>query len=172
MKTMSGKFLAVAVATALCGSAIAQQKTHDPMAGSGAKDPIEAEMKLIDANKDGKVSMAEHTMGAQEMFKGMDGNQDNRVSAAEMDATQPAMKSQDAAHGADSHGADHKMSHEMSSAQKIKKLDTDGDGFLTAQEHEAGAKKMFTKMDKDQDGFLTAAEIKEGHHQMMMSDDR
>ena len=166
MKTMSSKFLAIAVASTLCGSVLAQEKTHDPMAGAGSKDPIEAEMRLMDGNQDGKISAAEHAKGAQEMFKGMDGNQDNRVSAAEMDATQPALKSQDA-----SHGASHGKSHEMSSTDKIKAVDANGDGFLTAQEHEAGAKKMFTKMDKDKDGFLTNAEIKDGHHQLMMSKD-
>jgi Ca2+-binding EF-hand superfamily protein len=162
MKTIAGKIFTVAVATALCGSAVAEQKAHDEMAGAGAKDRIEAEMRIMDANKDGKVSAAEHAAGAQEMFKGMDANQDNRVTAEEMDATQAPLKSQDASH--------HK-GHELSSAEKIKVIDTNGDGVLTAQEHEAGSKKMFTKMDTDKDGNLTAAEIKTGHQQMMMSQD-
>jgi Ca2+-binding EF-hand superfamily protein len=162
MKTTAAKILTVAIATALCGSAFAEQKAHDEMAGAGAKDRIEAEMRIMDANHDGKVSAAEHEAGAQEMFKGMDANQDNRVTAEEMDATQKPFKSHDASHG---------NGHELSSAEKIKVIDTNGDGALTAQEHAAGAKTMFTKMDTDKDGNLTAAEIKTGHQQMMMSKD-
>jgi len=165
------KILTVAIATVVCGSAHAQQKAHDPMAGAGAKDPIEAEMRLMDANKDGKVSMAEHAAGAQEMFKGMDANQDNRVTAEEMDATQKPWKSEDPSHANTEASAGKAHTHGMSSADKIKAIDTNGDGAITPQEHELGSKKMFTKMDKDKDGFLTAAEIKEGHNQMMMSKD-
>src|SRR5688500_11176553 len=146
MKFTSGKMLAVVMATALTTSAFAQQKAHDPMSGPGSKDKIEAEMRLMDANKDGKISATEHASGAEEMVKGMDGNQDNRVTAEEMDATQTPLKSQDAAH--------HK-GHELSAAEKIKVIDTDGDGVLTAQEHSLGSKKMFGKMDTVKDGNLT-----------------
>ena len=163
MSFSSSKFLTASVATLLATSAFAgEEKAHDPMAGAGAKDPIEAEMRLMDANKDGKVSATEHAAGAQEMFKAMDANQDNRVTADEMDATQKPWKSQDAAH--------HK-GHAASSAEKIKVVDTNGDGVLTAQEHTVGSKTMFSKMDRDKDGNLTAAEIKAGHEQLMMSKD-
>ena len=60
---------------------------------------------------------------------------------------------------------------QVSSAEKIKVVDTNGDGVLTAQEHAAGSKAMFTKMDTDKDGYVTAPEIKAGHKQLMMSKD-
>lgn len=166
MKFCTGRFLTAAVATALAASATAQdQKAHDPMASAGLKDPIEAEMRLMDTNRDGKVSAAEHAAGAQQMFKAMDANRDNRVTAEEMDATnkdwKTDAKSADASH--------HKGA--MSSADKIKAIDTDGDGVLTAQEHATGSKAMFTKMDMDKDGVVTAPEIKAGHGQMKMSND-
>lgn len=162
MKFTAGRMLTAALATSVAMSAIAQDKAHDPMASAGAKDPIEAEMRIMDANRDGKVSTAEHAAGAQQMFKAMDANHDNRVTAEEMDATDKPWKSTDASH--------HK-GHAMSSADKIKVIDTNGDGVLTAQEHAAGSKAMFGKMDTDKDGNLTAAEIKTGHGQMMMSKD-
>jgi Ca2+-binding EF-hand superfamily protein len=162
MKLTPGKLLTVAIATALASHAMAQQTTHDPMSGPGSGDKIEAEMRIMDDNGDGKISAAEHAKGAQEMFKGMDGNQDSRVSAAEMDATQPPLKS---------HDASHQKGHQMSSAEKIKAVDSNGDGILTAQEHEMGSKKMFTKMDADKDGYLTTGEIKAGHQQLMMTKD-
>jgi Ca2+-binding EF-hand superfamily protein len=162
MNFTSSKLLTVAVASLLAASAFAgEEKAHDPMSGADAKDPIEAEMRLMDANKDGKIAASEHVAGAQEMFKAMDANQDNRVTSDEMDATQKPWKSQDASH--------HKG--QVSSAEKIKVVDTNGDGVLTAQEHAAGSKSMFTKMDGDKDGYLTAAEVKSGHKQLMMSKD-
>jgi Ca2+-binding EF-hand superfamily protein len=161
MKFTPGKLLTVAMATALASTAFAGDQEHK-------KGSVEAEMRIMDANKDGKISAAEHEAGAQQMFQGMDGNQDNRVTAVEMDAAQKPLKAEDASHG--EHGS--KMSHEMSSADKIKKIDTDGDGVLTAKEHADGSKKMFSKMDADRNGSLTAAEIKAGHEKMMMTEDR
>jgi hypothetical protein len=55
---------------------------------------------------------------------------------------------------------------------KIKKIDTDGDGTITAAEHEAGSRKMFDKMDKDHNGKLSAAEIQAGHDRMMTAEDQ
>ena len=140
MKMPAHKILGVAIATALCSTAVAQQQTHDPMAGPNTKGSVEAEMRVMDTNKDGKISAAEHDTGAQQMFQGMDANQDSRVTSVEMDAGHKPLASQDASHG-------HKKgeTHEMSSAEKIKVVDADGDGVLTAQEHAAGSKKMFGK---------------------------
>jgi len=55
----------------------------------------------------------------------------------------------------------------MTAAEKIKMLDTNADGVLTADEHAAGAKSMFEKMDTDHDGYLTKAEMKAGHEKFM-----
>lgn len=59
------------------------------------------------------------------------------------------------------------MKSGMSSADKIKVIDTDKDGKLSAAEHEAGSKSMFGKMDSDMDGNLSEAEMKAGHEAMM-----
>jgi hypothetical protein len=56
---------------------------------------------------------------------------------------------------------------EMSSAEKIKTIDTNGDGVLTADEHAAGAKAMFDKMDADDDSYVTKSEMKAGHEKYM-----
>lgn len=57
----------------------------------------------------------------------------------------------------------------MSSAEKIKQMDTNGDGRLSTAEHEAGARKMFMMMDSNKDGSVTAAEM-DASHKMMMKD--
>lgn len=54
----------------------------------------------------------------------------------------------------------------MSATDKIGKMDTNGDGMLSAEEHAAGAKKMFEKMDANRDGNVTAAEMEAGHKAM------
>jgi EF hand len=60
----------------------------------------------------------------------------------------------------------------MSAADKIKVVDSDGDGILTAEEHAAGSRAMFEKMDTDKDGFLTQDELAAGHASMMKKPSR
>lgn len=134
---------AAACAFAISLSALAGGDKHD-------------QMTMMDDNGDGKITEAEHAAGAKSMFGRMDANADGKVTAAEMDAAHKGK------------GMDHdKPGKGMSSSAKIAKLDTDGDGVLTAEEHAAGAKKMFSRMDADGDGNLTAAEWKAGHDKEM-----
>jgi hypothetical protein len=56
---------------------------------------------------------------------------------------------------------------DMSSADKIKAIDTNADGMLSADEHATGSKAMFEKMDADKDGTLTKAEFDAGHAAML-----
>ncbi len=178
MDSFAKKILAIGVASVVCGIA---------MAGAGKDD----HMKMMDGNGDGKITATEHADGARKMFTKMDSNKDGRVTAAEMDAASPMMKHQKDAHAsgattarnADGHDKENaadksydssaKMGHGkmMSSSEKIAKIDTNGDGQLTAEEHAAGAKKMFGKMDADSDGTLTAQEMREGHRSMMTASD-
>lgn len=114
-------------------------------------------MKKMDTDGDGAVSSAEHAAGAQQMFTAMDANKDGSVSAAEMDA-----------HWAAKGGKDGKADRQkMSSAEKIKQIDTDGNGSISAAEHTAGSQKMFARMDANSDGKLTAAEMQAGHDTAM-----
>jgi hypothetical protein len=55
----------------------------------------------------------------------------------------------------------------MSSAEKIKVVDKNGDGSITAAEHDTASRDMFAKMDADHDGSVSAAEMKAGHEKMM-----
>ena len=88
----------------------------------------------------------------------MDANSDGKVTAAEMDSFRKKMLAEKGLKGRKS---------ELSSAEKIKTIDTNGDGVLTADEHAAGAKAKFDQMDTNDDGFLTQAEIKAGHEKML-----
>jgi Ca2+-binding EF-hand superfamily protein len=127
----------------------------------------------MDANKDGVVSAEEHAAGAKQMFTRMDANRDGNVTAAEMDAAHEARGEHGRHHEGRHEGpakhdeAQHGGKHQLSSAEKIKVIDTNGDGSLSAQEHEAGSRSMFSKMDADRDGRLTLAELDAGHERML-----
>jgi Ca2+-binding EF-hand superfamily protein len=110
--------------------------------------------QMMDTDGDGKISAAEHAAGAKKMFDKMDADKDGKVTAAEMDAAHEQITGKS-------------KKPEMSSADKIKAVDTNNDGVLSEEEHVAGAKMMFDKMDTDHDGFLTKAEMEAGHAKMM-----
>jgi Ca2+-binding EF-hand superfamily protein len=132
--------------TALCGFAVPPDARAEKSSN---------QFQMMDSNGDGKVSADEHAAGAKKMFQTMDANKDGKVTAAEMDAAHEQIA------GKKAHKAD------MSAADKIKVIDTNHDGILSAEEHAAGSKTMFEKMDTDKDGFLTKAELEAGHAKMM-----
>lgn len=119
---------------------------------TGAALAGDDKLDRLDADKDGKITAAEYTAGAKTSFDKLDANADGKVTAAEMDAayTTTAKPGVGAA-------------KVPSSAEKIKALDTDGDGSLSSVEHEAGSRTMFDQLDANKDGSLTAEEIKAGH---------
>lgn len=106
-------------------------------------------MKAMDSNGDGAISADEHAAGAKAMFDGMDANKDGMVTAEEMDQAHP------------------QGDRKMSAADKIKTIDTNGDGQLSAAEHTAGSAAMFQKMDSDHNGSLSTEEWKAGHAAVM-----
>jgi hypothetical protein len=118
------------------------------------------EVSMMDTDKDGRISKAEHAMGAKKMFQKIDADYDGRVTANEMNAAHKDMPSA------------HSSKPMKSSADKIKAIDTDGDGAISAEEHEKGSQKMFSKMDKDEDGNLSQAEIQAGHDRMLSAEEK
>jgi Ca2+-binding EF-hand superfamily protein len=120
-----------------------------------AAEPAPSEFRAMDANHDGKISRDEHAAAAKGMFAAMDASKDGRVTAAEMDAAYERVTGQKAKPG------------DMPAAEKIKVIDKDGDGVLTADEHATGSRSLFDAMDTDKDGALTEAELAAGHAKML-----
>jgi Ca2+-binding EF-hand superfamily protein len=114
----------------------------------------------MDTSGDGKISRDEHTAAARTMFDKMDADKDGRVTAAEMDTAREHIVGKKGMKAPRGKAA-------MSSADKIKVIDTDGDDVISADEHAAGAVIMFDKMDTDGDGFLTKTELEAGHDKLM-----
>jgi Ca2+-binding EF-hand superfamily protein len=123
------------------------------LAGKGG-DGADHQFAMMDADNDGKISADEHAAGARKMFDMMDADKDGKVTAKEMEAAHHEVT------GAQARKSD------MSAADKIKMIDTNGDGIVSADEHVAGAKKMFDMMDTNKDGFLSKAELAAGHKMM------
>ena len=117
----------------------------------------EEKFKMMDSDGNGSVSAAEHAAGAERMFVDLDADKDGNVTAAEMDAAHPAA-------GAAREG---RPVGKMSSADKIKTIDSNADGSLSAAEHASGSQARFTKADTDGDGSLTVDEVKASHAAMM-----
>lgn len=108
----------------------------------------------MDVDRDGVVSAQEYVMGSRGLFVAMDANRDERVTAAEMTAAQARITGQAGTDG-------------MSAAEKIKVVDGDGDGTLTAAEHAAAAKAMFEKLDRNKDLRLTRREYNLGNEKLL-----
>ena len=111
--------------------------------------------EAMDADRDGKVTRDEHAAAARRMFVAMDRNKDGKVTAAEMAGAHERVAGRKAKAG------------ELSAAEKIKAIDTDGDGVLAAAEHAAGSRTMFDAMDSDRSGALDKAEFDAGHAKML-----
>jgi len=122
--------------------------------GGGA----DQKFQMMDTNGDGKISREEYTAGARKMFDKMDANKDGKVTAAEMDAAHEQIMGKTGKTG---------RMGEMSTSEKMKTVDTNGDGTVSADESAAGAEKLFDKMDTDHDGYLTKSELAAGHSKMM-----
>ncbi len=138
-----------AIACGLAFSFIALAAEH------AASNAAAAQFKAMDKNSNGRLSPDEHAVGAKKMFDAMDANKDGKVTAAEMDAAQERVSGKKA------------RAKELSSAEKIKVVDTDRDGILTVDEQASGAKTMFDRMDTDKDGFVSQAELAAGHAIML-----
>lgn len=126
-----------------------------PASDAFAAGPAASEFRAMDANHDGKISGDEHATATKGMFATMDANKDGRVTPAEMDAAHERVTGEKAKTG------------DMASADKIKVIDKDGDGVLTAEEHATGSRSMFDAMDTDNSGALTEAELSAGRAKML-----
>lgn len=147
-------FVALAIMIGGCQQANDAQAPNSKDAGdvvAPSKTAHASGFTRMDANSDGSLTADEHAGAAATMFTAMDKDGDGAVTPAEMDAAQGALGGGGA----------------MSSADKIKVVDTNRDGQLSKEEHVAGSQTMFSKMDTDANGALNQAEFDVGHKAML-----
>ena len=110
--------------------------------GAVADEPLQA----MDTNGDGVITAAEHESGARETFLRLDANHDGQITVDEVDAAHAQL------------GASGPSSQDMSTADRIRTIDVNADGAISAGEYEAAARSRFTQMDLNRDGKLAPEE--------------
>ena len=137
--TMKIALAFVALSSALATTAYARDgqggRHHGERAG-GMMPPLE----MLDANKDGDVTLEEFTKIANERFASADADKDGKLTVAEVA------------------GEIEKMRAERMAKRLISRADANDDGVLTAEEAANTQKKMFAMLDKNDDGKITKTE--------------
>jgi hypothetical protein len=109
----------------------------------------------MDTDKDGKISAAEHAAATKARFDKMDKNHDGKIVIAD-ELKEPNKPSRGQATASGEMAMDY-----------VRKMDTDGDGVITADEHAKAAKARFDKMDTNKDGYLSKEEMTAARASMM-----
>lgn len=105
-------------------------------------DHADEMFKKMDTNHDNRISREEHASATQQEFAKLDANNDVSLSAAELEAVDKDGKS---------------------SGNEMVLFDRNADGKVTQAEFEARAEIMFIKMDTDNDLFISKEECEAGH---------
>jgi hypothetical protein len=115
-----------------------------------------AEFDFIDSNDDGRISSGEHEVYARLIFDQMDANGDDKLTVEEIMADEQKFVRHVFTTGNLLGPA------ELSTAQKIQRLDSNQDGVISQTEHAAGAAAKFQKLDINNNGELSALEFVAG----------
>lgn len=104
------------------------------------------ELAALDADRDGRLSWAEHAQAVQADFARIDSNGNGALSAPEMGTWLR------------SRGASPRLGTVALGEQEIALLDRDRDGRVSAAEHRRNAAARFAALDGDRDGAVTGLE--------------
>lgn len=126
----------VALSSALAITAHARDGKHQGSDRAGMMPPLE----MLDADKNGDVTLEEFTKVANERFAKADVDKDNKLTVAEVAAEIEKMRA------------------EQMAKRFIARLDANDDGVLAAEEAANGQKKMFAMLDKNDDGKIVQSE--------------
>jgi hypothetical protein len=118
--------------------------------------PNPAEFDTVDTNDDGRVSSSEHEVYARTLFDEMDADGDDKLSSAEIMASETKFTRHVFASGNLLGPA------ELSTAQKIQRMDANQDGVISQSEHANAAAAKYQAMDVNHNGELTPQEFAAG----------
>ncbi|MDO9335924.1 MAG: hypothetical protein Q7T61_05945 [Caulobacter sp.] len=128
-------------------------------AGAACAQPAPGKARL-DANGDGKLTLAEFSTARTIRMMKMDTDRDAKVSRAEFQAGAAGRKAK-----AEDKGVQGRRGGDGS--RMFGRMDANGDGALDRVELGKLAERRFGRMDADGDGVLTAAERQSAHQGKM-----
>lgn len=115
------------------------------------------EFETIDSNDDGRVSSSEYEVHVREIYDRMDGNADDKLTEAEVQASETMFLRHVYAGGV-LLGA----TAEPTTAEKRKRLDANQDGLISQGEYANAGAAKFRSMDLDNNGELSPEELAVG----------
>lgn len=159
-------FIAATAVTLLAGAAIVHAQGP---AKPGPDGPCGG-MQTADANKDGRISRAEHASHASERFTRMDANKDGFIDQADrQQRTQQRQAERFAALDADNDGRVTRTEFEAAHAKRMadnmaRRAEREAAGkpvrpMPTAEERQKRHDAMFARLDGNKDGAVTRAEF-------------
>ena len=117
---------------------------------------LTAEFEYVDTNDDGRVSSSEHEVYARKLFDQLDNDGDYKLSVAEIMADESTFTRHIFA------GGNMLGPAELSTREKIQRIDTNGDGVVGRDEHANAATAQFRKLDLNNNGELSPGEFEAG----------
>jgi hypothetical protein len=131
----------VALSSAVAATAYARDGggRHGDHHGGGRAGMMPS-LEMLDADKNGDVTLEEFTKVANERFASADADKDGKLTVAEVA------------------GEIERMRAEQMAKRMIARFDANDDGVLTAEESANAQKKMFAMLDKNDDGKIVQSE--------------
>lgn len=151
--SLKQRLFAAALGLALVGLAVAPA-----VAASHSSTTFIAEQDL---NGDGKVSLAEFTLGRQVEFVRIDFNADGLVNEAEYLGEFEGRLMQRISKTADAEKRREELQRQMRQAKvRFGVLDTDKNGSISLEEFQAAGMRMFKLHDRNEDGVVDETDVK------------
>ncbi|HEV8388587.1 MAG TPA: EF-hand domain-containing protein [Dongiaceae bacterium] len=135
------------------------------LGGAALADKGPGMFERSDTNGDGFVSKEEFAAGRNDFFAKLDANGDGVIDQGELDKAREAWHQRMNKPAQTDGGAQTQAQSKDQNKEHrgfMQRMDTNGDGKITAEEFAAAGEQMFAKLDKNADGKLAKDEMP--HH--------